>query len=203
MVGQTEREREIVNQFPFSRIIVIGSTGSGKSTLAEKLAVRLNLRFIELDAIHWLPDWQHVTDDEFRILVEEAIRSDGWVIAGNYGIVRDITWAKAEAVVWLDYSLWTVFWRLWHRTWSRWWTQELLWGTNYERLFPQFKIWSAEDSLFHWLFKTYLRRKREYPLLLARPEYSHLRLFHFHTPQETDHWFDSLTGGITPPVSGD
>jgi hypothetical protein len=95
-------------------------------------------------------------------------------------------------VIWLDYPLWTLFWRLWRRTWSRWWTKELLWGTNYERLLPQFKIWSADDSLFHWMFKTYWRRKREYPRLLALPEYSHVILFHFKNPSETENWIKSL-----------
>ena len=178
--------------FPYHRIIVIGTTGSGKSTLAEKLARRLNLKFIELDALHWLPDWQHVTDEEFRLRVDEATRADSWVVAGNYGMARDISWPRAEAAIWLDYPLWTLFWRLWRRTWSRWWTKEFLWGTNYERLLPQFKIWSADDSLFHWMFKTYWRRKREYPRLLALPEYSHLILFHFKNPIETDKWIKSL-----------
>jgi adenylate kinase family enzyme len=180
------------SSFPYRRIIVVGSTGSGKSTLAERLASKLNLEPIELDALHWLPDWKHVSDDEFRNLVEVATRSESWVIAGNYSVARDISWPRAEAVIWLDYSLWTVFWRLWRRTWSRWWTKELLWGTNYERLGPQFKIWSAEDSLFTWLFKTYWKRKREYPVLLALPEYSHLKLFHFQNPKETNYWFQSL-----------
>ena len=42
---------------------------------------------------------------------------------------------------------------------KRWWTQELLRGTNREPLLVHFKLWSQE-SLFHWLFKTYWRRKR-------------------------------------------
>jgi adenylate kinase family enzyme len=178
---------------PYHRLIVIGTTGSGKSTLAERLASKLKLDYIELDALHWLPDWQHVSDEEFRSLVETAISSTSWVIAGNYSVARDISWPRAEAVIWLDYSLWTIFWRLWRRTWSRWWAKELLWGTNYERLGPQFKIWSAEDSLFNWLFKTYWKRKREYPQLLALPEYSHLRLYHFLNPAETENWFKSLS----------
>jgi len=177
--------------FPYRRVIVIGVTSSGKSTLAEKLAQKLGLGFIDLDALHWLPDWQSVSDSEFRALVEQATRAQNWVIAGNYSIARDISWPRAEAVIWLDYSFWTVFWRLWHRTWRRWWTQELLWGTNRERMRVHFKLWSNE-SLFHWLFATYGRRKREYPRLFAQPEYAHLLILHFHTPRETADWLASL-----------
>jgi adenylate kinase family enzyme len=88
--------------FPYRRIIVIGTTGSGKSALGEKLASKLNLEFIELDALHWLPDWKHITDEALRDLVDKATRTDNWVIAGNYSVTRDITWPCAEALIWLD-----------------------------------------------------------------------------------------------------
>src|SRR5688500_3597481 len=39
------------------RIIVVGSSGSGKSTLGEQLAARLDVPFIELDALYWEPGW--------------------------------------------------------------------------------------------------------------------------------------------------
>jgi len=178
--------------FPYRRLIVIGTTGSGKSTLAEQLSKRLELDFIELDAIYWLPNWGHRADDEFRARLEEVTRAPAWVIAGNYSSVRYVSWPRAEAIIWLDYPLWTIFWRLWHRTWRRWRAKELLWGTNYEKLWPHFKIWSAEDSLFHWLFKTYWRHKREYPKLFNQPEYSHLKVFHFQSPEETDIWLANL-----------
>ena len=179
-------------KFPYRRLIVIGTTGSGKSTLAEQLSKRLDLEFIELDALQWLPNWEHLSDEDFRARVDEVTRTPRWVIAGNYSIARNVSWPRAEAIIWLDYPLWTIFWQLWRRTWRRWWTQEILWGTNRERLWSQFKIWSAEDSLFHWLFKTYWRRKREYPQLFALPEYSHLKVFQMKTPQETDNWLQNL-----------
>jgi len=39
------------------RIVVIGTTGARKSTLAASLAARLDLPPIELDALHWGPQW--------------------------------------------------------------------------------------------------------------------------------------------------
>ena len=178
--------------FPYRNVIVVGATGSGKSTLAEQLAQKFGLRFVELDAIHWLPEWQHVSDQEFRSKVEEVTRLPGWAIAGNYSATRDVTWPRAEMIIWLDYPFWTIFWQLWKRTWRRWWTQELMWGTNREQLLPQFKIWSPQDSLFRWLFDTYWRRKREYPLLFAMPQYAHLKVIHLHSPQETETWLRNL-----------
>jgi shikimate kinase len=177
--------------FPYRRIIVIGVTGSGKSVLAEMLAEKLNLDFIDLDALYWKPRWVESENEEFRDKVEAATQASGWVLAGNYSKVREVIWPRAEAVIWLDYPYRIVLKRLWIRTWRRWRTKEKLWGTNYERLFPQFKIWSKE-SLFYWQVHSYLNHKHLYPRLLASPEYAHLISFRFRYPEETQAWFESI-----------
>ena len=180
-----------MSPFAHRRIVVVGTTSSGKSTLAEQIAQKLGLDFIELDALHWEPNWAEAPDEIFRQRVENATRAPGWVVAGNYRKTRDLIWPRAETVIWLDYPFRTVFWRLTRRTFRRWWTRELLWGTNRESLWNHFKLWS-EESLWHWLFKTYWRRKREYPQLFSLPENAHLRIIHFKSPQETDTWLANL-----------
>jgi len=180
-----------MNTFPYTKMVVIGTTSSGKSTLAEQLADKLGLDFIELDALNWGPNWTAAEDETLRARVEQATRSPGWVVAGNYRITRPITWSRTEAIIWLDYSLWVIFWRLFWRTWRRVSAKEELWNGNREHLSTQLKLWS-EESLFHWLFKTYWRRKREYSQLFAQPEYVHLNIIHFKTPQETDEWLENI-----------
>ena len=180
-----------MSTFPYNRIVVIGTTSSGKSTLAEAISKRLGMDFVELDALHWEPNWQEAPLAAFRSRVEKAIRTKKWVIAGNYHVVRDLIWPKAEAVIWLDYPLWIIFWQLTRRTFKRWWTQEVLWGTNREPFWVHFKLWSQE-SLFHWLFKTYWRRKRETPELLKIPEHRHLKLIRFKHPKDTEEWIKTI-----------
>jgi adenylate kinase family enzyme len=143
-----------VFSFPYKRVVVIGVTSSGNSTLAEKLAKRFDLNYIELDALNWEPNWQNAPLEVFRSLVEKAMQAEKWIVAGNYHVIRDLIWPKAEAVIWLDYPLSRVLWQLTRRTFTRWWTQELLWGTNREPLWTHFKLWST-DSLYNWLFQTY------------------------------------------------
>jgi len=106
-------------------------------------------------------------------------------------MVRDLIWAQAEAIIWLDYPFLIVLWRLTRRNITRWWKHELLWDTNYEPFWRHFKFWS-DDSLYHWLFKTYWHRKRETPQLLAEPEHHHLKLIHFTHPRETEQWLKAL-----------
>lgn len=177
--------------FLYKRVVVVGVTSSGKSTLAERLAKRFDMSFIELDALHWEPNWQGAPLDIFRDRVGKAIQAEKWIVAGNYRTVRDLIWPKAEAVIWLDYPLLTVLWQLTRRNFKRWWTRELLWGTNQEPFWRHFKLWSKE-SLYHWLFQTYWRRKREYLMLLSQPEHRHLKLLQFKSPKETKEWLERL-----------
>jgi len=180
-----------MSTFPYQRVVVVGVTSSGKSTLAERLSKRFDLNFVELDALNWEPNWQTAPLEVFRDRVEKATQAERWIIAGNYHMVRDLVWPKAEAVIWLDYPLLTVLWQLTRRTFKRWWTRELLWGKNREPLWEHFKLWST-DSLYHWLFRTYWRRKREYPMLLSQSEHQHLKLIRFMNPKETEEWLKSL-----------
>jgi len=80
----------------------MGSTSSGKSTLARFLAVRLGLTHIELDALHWRAGWSTEPPDVFRGRVAQALSAERWVVDGNYGVIRDLVWPRADTVVWLD-----------------------------------------------------------------------------------------------------
>ena len=47
------------------RINVIGTSGSGKSTFSKRIANKLNIPYIELDALFWNANWIESTDEEF------------------------------------------------------------------------------------------------------------------------------------------
>ena len=140
---------------------------------------------MELDALHWEADWTEAPDELLRQRVADATAGDGWVVDGNYSAVRDIIWARAEAVVWLDFPLRTVLWRYAIRTQRRIRTGEELWpGTgNRERLSVHLL---SRDSLLWWILSTYRRRRRDYPrLLAAKPQLASVRL---RSAREADSW---------------
>jgi adenylate kinase family enzyme len=180
-----------MDPFPYTRLVVIGATSSGKSTLAANLASRLKLDFIELDALHWEAHWRPARLEDFRSRVERATSSERWVAAGNYHIVRDLVWPRAEAVIWLDYSFLFVFFRLLTRTLIRSLTREELWTGNRESFLNHMKLWS-EESLFHWLVKTYWRRKAEYPALFRLSEHKHLHIYRLRTHREAETWMRGI-----------
>ncbi|GAB4538322.1 MAG: hypothetical protein Fur002_01640 [Anaerolineales bacterium] len=179
---------------PLQRVVVIGVTSSGKSTFAQRLADVIRGDFIELDALHWEANWREAPEDLFRQRALNAVQAERWAAAGNYHVVRDILWKRADAIIWLNYPLRVAFWRMLTRTLSRAITQEELWNGNRENFWVHLKLWSP-DSLFHWLFKTYWRRKREYPLLFRQPEYAHLKVITFYNPQEAEAWLQKIQAG--------
>jgi adenylate kinase family enzyme len=171
------------------RISIVGTSGSGKTTLARHLAERLNFPHVELDALHWEPNWTEATDQVFRSQVAIALSGNRWVVDGNYSKVRDLVWSGADTVVWLDYAFLTVLSRLLKRTlWRGLWQQEL-WNGNRESLQTSF---FSQDSILLWMLQTYGKNRLKYPRLFQQPEHSHLTVIHFRSPQATDRWVSSL-----------
>jgi len=175
------------------RIVVVGKSGSGKSTLAKKLAEKVHLTYVELDAINWLPNWRVCRRDDMRKRVEEALPVDGrWVADGNYiRRVIDIFWPRANTVIWLDYPLRVALLRLLWRTIRRIFWREELWNGNRESLRKHLSL-DKDKNLFIWMIRTHKQHRNEFPVLFKQPEYSHLNVLRFRTPAETEQWVNGL-----------
>jgi len=175
------------SRFAARRINVIGTSAAGKTTLSGSLAELLGVPHIELDALHWEANWTEASDEVMRKRVVAAIGADGWVVDGNYALVRDLVWARADAVVWLDLPLRTILWRYLGRTLRRIAGQQELWSGNRERLTTQL---FTRDSLLWWILTTYRRRRRDYPrMLAARPD---LLAVHLRSGREADRWIATM-----------
>ncbi len=68
------------------RICILGPSNSGKSTLAAAVGRVRSLPVIHLDQYRHLPgtQWVERPDDEFELMHDEVVRTDRWVIDGNY-----------------------------------------------------------------------------------------------------------------------
>src|SRR5690606_11688625 len=156
---------------------------------ARYISHKFNVPHVELDALHWVPNWVEATPQVFRDRAEKATRGESWVLDGNYSKVRDIVWPRATTVGWLDYTFPLVMCRIISRTLWRSLCREELWNGNRESVRQAFL---SRDSIIAWAFTTYRRRRREYRALFARPEYSHLRVIRCCSPQETEQWLATL-----------
>ena len=171
------------------RIHVIGTSGSGKTTFAGRVAECLEIPHVELDALHWGPNWTEPAVHEFREKVAAALNGDTWAVDGNYSKVRDIIWERADTVVWLDYTFLVVMARVIWRTFRRGLTREELWNENRERLIGNL---FSKDSVIRWSMTTYHRRKREYPVMFKQPEYGHINFVQLRSSREGREWVRGL-----------
>lgn len=170
------------------RINVVGTSCSGKTTLARSIARRLDLPYVELDALFWGPGWEPVSPDVFRSRVTDAVAADRWVLDGGYSTVRPLIWERADTVVWLDYPMHAVLARWARRTAARIRDGREFWpGTgNRETLGHAL----SRGGLLSWILTTHRRRRRTMGTQLdARPEIRRVRL---RSPAEADRWLRSL-----------
>ena len=171
------------------RFVVVGPSGSGKTTLGRQIAVRLDLPFVELDAIHWGANWTMPTEEDFRARVAEALAGEAWVADGNYSKARDLTWSRAQALVWLDYNLAVCLARLFVRTVRRVGRRERLWNDNVETLRGQL----APDGLIQYTIRKHKGRRKRYTALVRDPAYAHLVVYRLRSPREARRWLEEIS----------
>jgi adenylate kinase family enzyme len=171
------------------RIVVVGTSGSGKTTIARNIARKLGIKRIELDELHWGPNWTEEPDELFRQRVAKALQAEAWVVDGNYSVVRDIVWPRADTVVWLNYRLGVVMSRVVRRTFARILRREVLWHGNRESFRSAVM---SRDSIILWALTTYGRNRHRYSQVPADPQYSHITFIELRSPREARRWLDSL-----------
>jgi adenylate kinase family enzyme len=145
--------------------VIAACSGNGKTTVGRELASRLSVEFVELDAWVHGPNWTQAPDAELIARLEPVLALEGWVIDGVYeGKVGTRVLDAADVVVWLDLPLLVWFTRLARRTMRRIVTQETLWNGNRETL--RGAVW-GRDSLFGYALRTWVRRRRAWPLAMS------------------------------------
>ena len=170
------------------RINVVGTSCSGKTTLARELARRLDMPHVELDALFWGPNWTPVPTTAFRSRLTSALATDRWVADGGYAPVRDITWGRADTIVWLDYPLRTVLARWARRTLTRIRTREEFWpgSGNRESIAKAVR----RDALIWWILGTHHRRQRSFGAAMrTRDDLHWVRL---RSPAQAQRWLASI-----------
>ncbi len=166
------------------RILVVGSSCAGKSTLAQKLRDALDIHYIQLDALQWLPGWVERDDPTFlSMLTDEVTAHQDWVIDGNYSRTHHISWPRAQVVIWLNYSYPRVLWRAITRTCRRVFKKEKLFSGNVETFRKSFL---SRDSILWWVIFTFHHRRRRYKAIRQKNEYAHLTWIELRRPIPLD-----------------
>ncbi len=155
------------------RVSVVGTSGVGKSTFASSLASLLGCPFLELDSVYHQADWVPLDTSVFRDRVAAVVAGERWVIDGNYSKVRDIVWARADTVVWLDLPRRVVMRRLVWRTLRRVARRAELWNGNRER-WRNLLTWDRQESVISWGWHSFGSNRARYAAAAADPANGHL-----------------------------
>jgi adenylate kinase family enzyme len=155
------------------RISIVGNSGSGKTTVAMALAAALRAPHLELDSVYHQADWQPLPTELFRARVAEFVATDAWVVDGNYSDVRDLIWARADTVIWLDLPRGAVMRQLVRRTLWRAITRTQLWNGNTEPWWDMFRI-DPERSLLRWAWTRHATYQERYLAARRDPANKHL-----------------------------
>jgi adenylate kinase family enzyme len=182
------------------RISVVGNSGSGKTTMARALADRLGLTHVELDAVFHQPGWTELPADVFRAQVAQRLDASGgrWVTCGNYRVVNETVWQRADTIVWLDLPRRTVMRRVMTRTARRVVTREELWNGNREP-WSNLWAWAPERNIMRWAWTQHDKYHERYGAAMADPRWREVEFVRLRSTAEAERWLASLPrGGVSP-----
>jgi adenylate kinase family enzyme len=168
------------------RVALTGVSGSGKTTTARRLAERLEVPYIELDALNHGPRWTEASASELRARIESALAAarDGWVVEPTYtSKLGELIYEQADTLVWLDLPLNVCLPRIWRRTWGRILRREELWHGNRESIRNAFFV---RNSLFRGAVHAHRRNPTVIPARVAR--HPHLRFVRLRSAADVEHW---------------
>ena len=79
------------------KIIITGTTCTGKTTLGKKLSKELSIKQVDLDDLHFLPNWVEKEKSVFVHDVNSEIKKDNeWIITGSYqSLLKDTVWQES------------------------------------------------------------------------------------------------------------
>lgn len=160
-----------------NRVAIIGCPGSGKSTFARKLHEKTGLPLVHLDNIWWKPDHTHITREAFDERLAALLKTDAWIVDGNYSRTIETRIAACDTAILLDYDtdvcLKGIAERVGHARADIPWTEQSL------------------DPELVALVETY--RERNNPVLFELfSRYADKRVLIFRTREEADAWLDKV-----------
>lgn len=164
------------------RYLIIGCSGSGKSTLAQQISTLCGVPYINTDALYWNSDWTVIPEQEVIDAID--LEAENYVLDGNFVSHRGRVWHKADVIIWLNYDLPLVLYRLLKRNMGWWLTRSSPWtGTpiSLHRVF---------SGLRH-SYQSHGKKRDSYPAYLASLSDKEIHIVS--RPKEVEALLESLT----------
>ncbi|MEU6763945.1 adenylate kinase [Streptomyces sp. NPDC046853] len=169
------------------KIAVFGLPGTGKSTLARELSIRTGISATSLDAVLFAPGGTLPLDD-FRTEAARITDGPAWIVEGNYSKLADIVWHRADVLVWLDYPLPVIAWRVAAR-----WARQVTGrepnpnGLTFRRTF------TARRSVWRNAWRKYRANRPRYARQASEAAAVGVRVLRSRSPRQTLRWAHELS----------
>lgn len=171
---------------------MVGCSGGGKTTMAKRLAEMLGLPHLELDLVYHQPNWVSLSTEEFRERVEAFTEQNRWVVDGNYfSDIGDITWGRADTVIWMDTPRYVATGRVVRRTFGQLVRREELWNGNRERLREALSR-NPERSIIVWSWARHDKYTARYAKAMRGKQWRHVRFVRVRSKREVQSFLHSL-----------
>jgi adenylate kinase family enzyme len=160
------------------RVMIVGGPGSGKSTLAREVGRRTGLPVFHMDHIHWQAGWIERAREEKISLARQVEARDEWIFEGGLSETYESRLARADTVIWLDFTVGLRFWRVLKRS-------VRYFGRSRPDLPPGCKEGFGKETLPFWRFiwrTRHTARARLSALVDAAP--TQVRVVHLQNPAE-------------------
>lgn len=166
----------------FSRIAVIGCPGSGKTTFALRLGEVLSRNVVHLDKVLWGANWQMLPYDERRVIHNDLVSADNWLIDGMWKSHLTDRLDRATLVVFLDYKRCVSFGRAIRR--------RIKYRGKQRDDIADGCLEKLDNYFLHYIW-TFRRKVRPFILdeLAARPD---LKVVTLSTPKQTERFLGEL-----------
>lgn len=139
---------------------------------------------VELDSIFHQPGWTPLEPGEFRRRVDAATSAPRWVVCGNYTVVRDILWERADTVIAFDLPKWLNMWRVVRRTVTRLVRRQELWNGNRETLRNILAFHDEDRSILRWAWSAHAGKRADIRASLVDERWSHITFHVVHRPRD-------------------
>ena len=175
------------------KIVVFGLPGTGKTTLALRLASRLAVPCHDLDKVLFTSSGP-LPLEEFRARTAALTETGGWVVDGNYSKLANVTWHRADTVVWLDYRLPLIVSRVTRRNLRR------LVGREPAPAgaFGWRRAFLSRNSVLANAVRKYFRNRSKYAGQLSDTARLGVQVLRFRTPRQAEQWLATIAARQAP-----
>lgn len=171
------------------KIALFGPPATGKSTIAKELSARLGIPHTDLDEVLFTPAGA-LPLEEFRRQAARVTAQDEWVVEGNFSKLADVVWHRADILVWLDFPLPLIVYRIVLRS-----LRQLLGRDNSAQ--AQRLTWSkaffARRSLLRTAVRKYRANRPRYLLQVAETQARGVTVVRLHSGREATQWLAGLS----------